>query len=39
VLNEKLKISAEQISKFEAKYNSNFRPVFTVGSRYIFESI
>jgi carbonic anhydrase len=39
VLKEKLKISDEQISKFEAKYNRNFRPVLPVGSRTIFESI
>jgi carbonic anhydrase len=39
VLKDKLKISAEQISKFEAKYNHNFRPVLPVGSRTIFESI
>jgi carbonic anhydrase len=39
VLKEKLKISAEQISKFEAKYNRNFRPTLPIGSRTIFESI
>jgi carbonic anhydrase len=39
VLKEKLKISTEQISKFEAKYNHNYRPILPIGSRTIFESI